>query len=267
MRRINFGLESGSQALLDRMDKGTSVEGNSQFIRDAFEAGLSIRSSMFKGYPGETADDMEKTASFLESHSPYLDRIRFSDFSLLADTPIYKIINGQETEITGFKVTRKLKSKARSDYIYNRTDQSAYAKALTKVLRIVHDINRRPIGRPPASLMVSCNNWQCSQRYALDERITRKRRAHSRAGCGNCRAWSGARRPALFCQYSTRRAAEDDRRSIDVGRRCGVVSIGREPMNTLKKNWPSERASPGAITDVVLDVSTGKAWKLLIAGG
>jgi anaerobic magnesium-protoporphyrin IX monomethyl ester cyclase len=145
MRRINFGLESGSQALLDRMDKGTSVAGNSEFIRDAFEAGLSIRCSMFKGYPGETADDMEKTASFLESHSPYLDRIRFSDFSLLADTPIYKIINGKESEITGFKVTKKLKFQARSNYIYNRTDQSAYATALTKVLRIVHDINRRPI--------------------------------------------------------------------------------------------------------------------------
>ena len=50
MRRINFGLEFGSQALLDRMDKGTSVARNSEFIRDAFEAGLSIRCSMFKGY-------------------------------------------------------------------------------------------------------------------------------------------------------------------------------------------------------------------------
>jgi radical SAM superfamily enzyme YgiQ (UPF0313 family) len=128
MRRINFGLETGSQALLDRMDKGTSVAGNSEFIRDAFEAGLSIRCSMFKGYPGETADDMEKTASFLGSHAAYLDRIRFSDFSLLADTPIYQIINGKKAEITGFKVTKNIKAKARSNYIYNRTDQSAYAK-------------------------------------------------------------------------------------------------------------------------------------------
>ena len=145
MRRINFGLESGSQALLDRMDKGTSVVGNSEFIRDAYEAGLSIRCSMFKGYPGETADDMEKTASFLENHATYIDRVRFSDFSLLAETPIYKIINGDKVEMTGFKVTKNLKTKARSNYIYKRPDQSAYSKALTKVLGIVHDINRRPI--------------------------------------------------------------------------------------------------------------------------
>ena len=145
MRRINFGLESGSQALLDRMDKGTSLAGNSQFIRDAFEAGLSIRCSMFKGYPGETAKDMEQTALFLEKHAPYLDRIRFSDFSLLAETPIYKIINGNKAEITGFKVTKIVKTKARSTYVYKRRDQSAYAKALRKVLRIVHGINSRPI--------------------------------------------------------------------------------------------------------------------------
>ena len=145
MRRINFGLESGSQALLDRMDKGTSVARNSEFIRDAFEAGLSIRCSMFKGYPGETAKDMEETATFLEKHAPYLDRIRFSDFSLLADTPIYQIINGSRAEITGFKVTRHIKEKARSNYIYVRADQSAYAKALRKVLRIIHEINSRPI--------------------------------------------------------------------------------------------------------------------------
>ncbi len=145
MRRINFGLESGSQALLDRMDKGTSLAGNSQFIRDAFEASLSIRCSMFKGYPGETAKDMEQTALFLEKHAPYLDRIRFSDFSLLAETPIYKIINGNKAEITRFKVTKIVKTKARSTYVYKRLDQSAYAKALRKVLQIVHGINSRPI--------------------------------------------------------------------------------------------------------------------------
>lgn len=145
MRRINFGLESGSQALLDRMDKGTSVARNSEFIRDAYDAGLSVRCSMFKGYPGETADDMEKTGLFLEKHASYLDRIRFSDFSLLADTPIYQIINGKKAEITGFNVTKNIKAKARSNYINNRADQSAYSKALRKVLRIVHGINSRPI--------------------------------------------------------------------------------------------------------------------------
>ena len=50
MRRINFGLELGSQALLIEWTKGPPSSRNSEFIRDAFEAGLSIRCSMFKGY-------------------------------------------------------------------------------------------------------------------------------------------------------------------------------------------------------------------------
>jgi anaerobic magnesium-protoporphyrin IX monomethyl ester cyclase len=148
MRRINFGLETGSQSLIDRMDKGTSVERNSEFIHDAFEAGLSIRCSMFKGFPGETVEDMEKTAAFLAAHAPYLDRIRFSDFSLLADTPIYKMVD-ENKAAKGFELTKRIHSKARAEYIYRRTDHRAYSRELRKVLRTVHEINRRPI-RPAA---------------------------------------------------------------------------------------------------------------------
>lgn len=144
MRRINFGLETGSQSLIDRMDKGTSVERNAEFIRDAFEAGLSIRCSMFKGFPGETADDMAKTATFLEAHAPYLDRIRFSDFSLLDETPIYKMVNEGRAE-AGLKVTKRIHAKARAEYVNNRTDHRAYSKALKEVLQKVYEINSRQI--------------------------------------------------------------------------------------------------------------------------
>ena len=78
MRRVSFGLESGSQKLLDSMKKGSTVEGNSQFIHHAYEAGLSLRCTMFAGYPGETESDMKATANFLESHEAQLDRVRFN---------------------------------------------------------------------------------------------------------------------------------------------------------------------------------------------
>ncbi len=69
MRRVSFGLESGSQTLLDAMRKGCTVERNSQFLHDAHAAGLSVRCTMFKGYPGEPADDMAATADFLDKHA------------------------------------------------------------------------------------------------------------------------------------------------------------------------------------------------------
>ena len=145
MRRINFRLETGSQDLLDRMEKGTSVERNSQFIREAYDAGLSVRCSMFKGYPGETVDDIEKTVAFLRDHKEYIDRIRFSDFSLLDDTPVYMEVNMDKPATAGIRVTRRLDRQAKAEYASRRADQRAYSRALARVLQIVHEINRRPI--------------------------------------------------------------------------------------------------------------------------
>jgi len=95
MRRVSFGLESGSQRMLDLMQKGCSVERNAQFIRDAHAAGLSVRCTMIKGYPGETAADMQHTADFLEEHGDYIDRVRFNEFSLIDGTPIFEAMKNK----------------------------------------------------------------------------------------------------------------------------------------------------------------------------
>jgi anaerobic magnesium-protoporphyrin IX monomethyl ester cyclase len=145
MRRLNFGLETGSQRLLDSMKKGTSVEANSEFIRNAHAAGLSIRCSMFKGYPGETAADMEATADFLEAHAPYLDRIRFCNFMLQLGTPVHNALleRGGADEHVLIRAAEDAHALAR--YRRRINQDRAYRRAKTRVLRCVHEINRRPI--------------------------------------------------------------------------------------------------------------------------
>jgi radical SAM superfamily enzyme YgiQ (UPF0313 family) len=152
MRRISFGLESGSQRLLDLMDKGCSVEANSAFIRNAHQAGLSVRCTMFKGFPGETAEDMALTAQFLREHAPYLDRVRFNEFSLLEDTPIYNAMVEQSTvnsvATDGHPKVEILKlahRKARAEYTNRSIENPAYRKAKRDALAVVFEINRRPI--------------------------------------------------------------------------------------------------------------------------
>jgi anaerobic magnesium-protoporphyrin IX monomethyl ester cyclase len=144
MRRISFGLESGSQRLLDLMRKGTSVEANSEFIRNAFEAGLSIRCTMFKGYPGETAEDMAKTAEFLERHTPFLDRVRFNEFSLMENTPIYNAMLAQ-AEGPSFAIRRHVHRRALADYFNRDGRDRAYRRAKARALNAVFEINRRPV--------------------------------------------------------------------------------------------------------------------------
>ena len=149
MRRVSFGLESGSQRLLDAMNKGASVEGNSAFIRHAHEAGLSVRCTMFKGFPGETADDMEATARFLEEHSGYLDRVRFNDFALQTDTPIYDAVMDKGGALGALTVTGLQNRRGRAVYRNPGVGSRAYRRAKARALAAVHAINRRPL-RPSA---------------------------------------------------------------------------------------------------------------------
>ena len=147
MRRVSFGLESGSQRLLDAMDKGSSVDGNAQFIREATEAGLSVRCTMFKGFPGETADDLIATARFLESHSEFIDRVRFNDFSLLEDTKIMKRVREEPETIPGLKVLHDDPKRCRTRYVNVDSQGRSYRNAKKRVLDVVYQINRREVRR------------------------------------------------------------------------------------------------------------------------
>lgn len=145
MRRISFGLESGSQSLLDSMRKGSSVEGNSEFIRNAHEVGLSVRCTMFKGFPGETAGDMEQTARFLEVHSAFLDRVRFNEFSLQQDTPIYETVTKNGGTLGALEMRAVNSRIARAAYRNGADGDPAYRRAKARALRAVYEINCRAI--------------------------------------------------------------------------------------------------------------------------
>lgn len=145
MRRISFGLESGSQRLLDAMHKGASVGRNATFIRDAHAAGLSIRCTMFKGFPGETAADMAATAQFLEDHANYLDRVRFNEFTVHTGTPIWTAVTGKAARDHGLSVTKQDHRRARVLYRHTQAQTAEYRRAKARALDVVYQINRRPL--------------------------------------------------------------------------------------------------------------------------
>lgn len=63
-RRVYLGLESGSQATLDRMHKQATVEQGSQAASVYREAGMEVAAFFIVGYPGETVVDIEETFAF-----------------------------------------------------------------------------------------------------------------------------------------------------------------------------------------------------------
>jgi anaerobic magnesium-protoporphyrin IX monomethyl ester cyclase len=67
---VSFGVESGSQKILNAMRKGTTVEQNAKAIRIAKKAGISVTISIIIGYPGETMDTLQQTLDFIRKTEP-----------------------------------------------------------------------------------------------------------------------------------------------------------------------------------------------------
>ncbi|MBN1476581.1 radical SAM protein [Candidatus Sumerlaeota bacterium] len=67
---IFVGVESGSQRVLDLMDKRNTVEKNAAFIITCNELGIRTWCNMMIGYPGETCEDMELSLDFVRRTRP-----------------------------------------------------------------------------------------------------------------------------------------------------------------------------------------------------
>ena len=65
-RLISFGLETGSQAQLDAMKKGTKVEEAEQVVLDALDAGISVNISVLCGFPEETTEQVMESVRFVQ---------------------------------------------------------------------------------------------------------------------------------------------------------------------------------------------------------
>jgi len=63
-RMVLYGLESGSQRILDRMDKGTRLATAERILRDGARAGVWNHIFFFFGFPGETKEDARRTIEF-----------------------------------------------------------------------------------------------------------------------------------------------------------------------------------------------------------
>lgn len=145
MARISFGLESGSQRLNDTMAKGTHVARTSQFLRHAHAAGLSVRTTMMIGYPGETPSDLDASVAFLHAHAPFLDRVRLSRFKAIPGTRFHDMYGRDPNRFPSISRLDWNYRYARASYQQPSTGDRSYRRSKAKLLRLVHSINRQPL--------------------------------------------------------------------------------------------------------------------------
>ena len=89
---MSFGLESGSNDLLQKMDKSASLDKSVRAIHWANDAGIRSKGLFMLGYPGETAETMEQTRTFVKSIP--LTIMNLTKFTPYPGSPIYHDIYG-----------------------------------------------------------------------------------------------------------------------------------------------------------------------------
>ena len=103
-RWISWGIESGSQRVLDTCLKGTSVENIRKVVTQAHQAGIVNLMMMILGLPTATEDDFNTTFDLLDDLSESIDTINFSSFQLFDKTAF-----AAQAQKFGLKITGKEK--------------------------------------------------------------------------------------------------------------------------------------------------------------
>ena len=144
LSRITTGLESGSPEVLQKMSKGTELTRTTKFLKAATEAGISVRTTLIVGYPGETAEDLALTTKFLQESSNNIDRIQMNRLSLMPGTPLtyqfqqrpksFPNIQNMHFDAEGAEFSLELNGIT-----------PYYRKALSTLIKTVHKINRKKL--------------------------------------------------------------------------------------------------------------------------
>jgi hypothetical protein len=72
LRKLMFGLESGSPGMLKKMNKSITVRQVEKIMRNCFQAGIHFRLFAIVGFPGETVEEASETFDFFKRNVRYL---------------------------------------------------------------------------------------------------------------------------------------------------------------------------------------------------
>jgi anaerobic magnesium-protoporphyrin IX monomethyl ester cyclase len=91
--RVWIGAESGSQKVIDLMDRRVEVEQVRDMIRMAKRYGIQAGTFIMVGYPGETKEDIFETARHLKSSDP--DHFTITVAYPIKGTPLYEEVESR----------------------------------------------------------------------------------------------------------------------------------------------------------------------------
>ena len=142
-----LGAESGSQKILDAMDKGTRIEQIHEAARRLKDAGIRVGFFLQFGYPGETREDIEKTIQLVRDCNP--DDIGISVSYPMPGTKFYDAVREQLGEKQNWQDSRDLAMLYQGPYstefyrkLYSVVHKEFRARKAWKSLRSARDFAR-----------------------------------------------------------------------------------------------------------------------------
>jgi len=87
--QIFYGIESGSQRILDIIDKKTNVQQNFQALRETIGAGIYTAPNFLFGLPGETTETVKESISFLKKLNLGANLYQYVYVLTVPKTPLY----------------------------------------------------------------------------------------------------------------------------------------------------------------------------------
>ncbi|MSR85819.1 radical SAM protein [Candidatus Woesearchaeota archaeon] len=82
LRSVSWGVESGSQRVLDLMKKGTDIQKVPQVLKESHNAGIQNILYIMFAFPTETQEEYMQTLEFLEKNKENIDLVCTSIFGL-----------------------------------------------------------------------------------------------------------------------------------------------------------------------------------------
>jgi anaerobic magnesium-protoporphyrin IX monomethyl ester cyclase len=137
MNTLYYGVESGSQRVLNLMKKGITLKLAESAVKSAKKVGLDVLASFIIGYPGETEEEIDKTIDFSIKLNP--DYSQYSILTPFPGTPIYHDLKNKgliDTENWGkytvMKPVLKYEKMGLTNKLVERKLAQAYLKFYTR---------------------------------------------------------------------------------------------------------------------------------------
>ncbi len=130
-----YGVENGSDRILNKMGKGYTAKEASEVIRITHQAGIHTNINIIVGFPGETEEDFNQTVEFIRQNKDYIDEItNVSGFSLFPASEI-----GTNKEKYGVSLEEGKDPMLFCDA--NGLDREARYARVSRLLEIVNSLN------------------------------------------------------------------------------------------------------------------------------